>query len=329
MPDELMEKAVAGAMLLASGLPTDHLQPANPQNTASQDKSIVAEVGKLPSKPNLVTPQGNRIVLPNISFDGASSIENPNQVNKIKAMDWLAADDPTESGYNQIDAVHPQEKMHRRDCLPMGQFIVGCLSDFGHDPEGISGTVAKLGQFDEKAGDGSDIIKVDEDWVSIVATQDLTGGKQLFVSENCKIGDGWVLFPTSFVDNLHDGKKGSAIVPIRQVFIKPDGTYDCPPADSYDKTLTDWEYKENGEFKSGTFQTIRVRHYHTADKDNPYGYEEFWFTKEYGLTKWASVRKNTEGKDKVFVEFDWSLREKNPNFSDNKNWPWAFTEIQK
>lgn len=294
----------------------------------------------------------NVLIIPGISVDNQSM--SPNQ----RAFEWLYGKDGKRGG-NQADpeGVYVSQGIHERTCLDLtGKYVVkglqsnqdlliaGCVSDFTYDETGeIYGHVAKAEQYDYGAGDGSDILVVGvtingEQWAAIAATEDGSGrtrpdgvGKQVFVNAECKPG-GWGLFPVKFLENVHNGKTFSEDIALNQIYLKHDGTYDCEMG-NVNTSRVEGIYIEGLDYKSGEKLNTVVSSifYPEVDGNSPAGFERFYFTKEYGLTRWESYRRipgttnSYEVKEyNVFVNIESTNRI--GDTSNIENWPFVNTE---
>jgi hypothetical protein len=157
-------------------------------------------------------------------------------------------------------------------------------------------------QFNQHSGsDGYDVYHVSDKTVSYSNTKDGGGYGSTFYGKNCNFGDGWVLFPTSnFLTSSGEG--GEGYWPISGVYWEQKGQPfpgSCPNGYSTN-TNTLWELLPSFEFSginsnpSKFMDTIVSYHgYETDDGVNPTSnfmqqghLEVFYFTKEYGITRW-------------------------------------------
>lgn len=157
-------------------------------------------------------------------------------------------------------------------------------------------------QFNQHSGsDGYDVYHVSEDTVSYANTKDGGGFGSTFYGKNCELGDGWVLFPTTnFLSP--EGKGGEGFWPISGVYWEQNSQAfpgSCPSGYSTN-TNTLWDHIPSFEF-GGVFNNpskfmdtiISYHGFETDDGVNPTNnflqqghLEVFYFTREYGITRW-------------------------------------------
>jgi hypothetical protein len=140
------------------------------------------------------------------------------------------------------------------------------------------------------SSDGFDYYAVDSEWLSIPGTRDGGGMGQEFFGPNCRIGDGWVLYP---IQDFLAG--GHAKTEMAERYWEQSGmSYpgECPvrygtPA------FTFWELKRNMRFPGTHGNPPKVMDtivsYHGFYKYGQRNHMEvFWFTQQYGLTMWQA-----------------------------------------
>lgn len=153
-------------------------------------------------------------------------------------------------------------------------------------------------EFNQHSGsDGYDIYFVDDNIVSYSNTKDGGGYSSTFYGSDCTVGQGWVLFP---VDNFLTPSED--YWPIAGVYWEQDGENypgQCPSGYSTD-TLTVWTLESDFQFGGINGNAVKYMDalisYHgfeTNDGIHPttnfieHGHlEVFYFTKEYGITRW-------------------------------------------
>jgi hypothetical protein len=153
-------------------------------------------------------------------------------------------------------------------------------------------------EFNQHSGsDGYDIYQVEKDVVSISNTKDGGGYGSTFFGSDCQFGNGWALFPTTdFLTPAQD------YWPIAGVYWEKSAQSfpgNCPGGYSTD-TLTVWEMQDDFLFgginsnPTKPMKTLVSYHgYETPDGSTPTAnfltnghLEVFYFTVQYGLTRW-------------------------------------------
>ena len=152
--------------------------------------------------------------------------------------------------------------------------------------------------------DGFDVYVVRDAWVSVINTRDAGGFGTTFFGSNCTLGDGWLLFPKQgFLGG------GRIIVPIAGVYWEHSGESfpgSCPTRYVTD-SQTSWALQRGLEFGGfnghETKKMDAVISYH-GFKGVPafleHGHMEvFYFTQQYGLTKWEAWVSARQGAQKT------------------------------
>jgi len=140
--------------------------------------------------------------------------------------------------------------------------------------------------------DGYDVYALQDDWVSISATKDGASYGSTFFGANCALEGGWLSFPTQ--NFLRGGEARSVIAGIYWEHRAESFPGSCPG--SFETTQTDWRLQPNVMFgdiiNNSTKQMDTVISYHdykTTPEFLANGHMEvFYFTQQYGLTKWES-----------------------------------------
>jgi hypothetical protein len=155
---------------------------------------------------------------------------------------------------------------------------------------------------EDRQSDGSDVIALQDNvvtaqdrWATIVNTSDGGGYQQTFYGSNCRVGDGWVLFPGN------DGaflRPGQIMVPIADVYWEQNdqnypgncpSSYSAPPLTSWKCTGTSCSVPGMGFNFGGLVDNPKVMDtvisYH-GFKSSTSILEVFYFTREYGMTRW-------------------------------------------
>jgi hypothetical protein len=127
-----------------------------------------------------------------------------------------------------------------------------------------------------KSLDGWNINEAEGDFASIIGTRDPTGGTQTFWAQDCRFDDSWILFPTSVTRLV----AGSVVARLRIA-------QTCPQ--SFDAAYTQWDLIDSPRFTytSGkSLITLASWHYGGESMSTADHIEMFFFTREYGLTRW-------------------------------------------
>jgi hypothetical protein len=157
---------------------------------------------------------------------------------------------------------------------------------------------APFNEFNQHSGsDGYDIYHIEKDVVSISNTKDGGGYGSTFFGFGCQFGNGWALFPTAdFSTPAQD------YWPIAGVYWEKSAQSfpgDCPGGYSTD-TLTVWDMRVdflfggmNGNPTKSMNTLVSYHGYETSDGSTPTAnflmnghLEVFYFTVQYGLTRW-------------------------------------------
>ncbi len=177
-----------------------------------------------------------------------------------------------------------QRGVQQRDSFPIQDLTGNILivANFDHYP---------YNSFTFSGGtDGYDVYAIKDGWVSAHNTSDGGGYGTTFFGKNCSIGGGWGLFPsTGFLAG------GQAYLPIAGVYWEQSGQ-DFPgacPSGYTNDSLTEWELKTAfpfGDLNYGRKIMDTMISYHGFQTGNYFlndGHiEVFYFTKEYGITRW-------------------------------------------
>lgn len=209
----------------------------------------------------------------------------------------LAADPyggcPVGAGIRKIQSGDPllyhnieQEGYQQRDAFPIADPGTGknwIIATFDYKP---------FNYFNLTNGtDGYDVIAVQNEWAGVYNTSDGGGYGQAFYTSDCALGGGWVLFPSSGFLNA-----GQTTVPIADTYWEQGGdSYPGPcPAKYSLTTLTSWKLQTEFSFGGVHGNPVKtmdtVISYHGFQSSLGFlstGHlEVFYFTREYGLTRW-------------------------------------------
>lgn len=132
---------------------------------------------------------------------------------------------------------------------------------------------------------GYDISMTDGSYLTFMGTYDGGWGWQPFwTNSSCALGDGWVLVPKSLTTPFG---QGNSITSFQNT------SPQCPSVSNFHATLTVWNNYSNTTYESGAvLDTISSWHF-DEDKLDTTGFERFYFTREYGKTRWEAWRAST------------------------------------
>ena len=197
--------------------------------------------------------------------------------------------------HDQPQVGHP-DGFQRHDAYPVidstGNPLVVNALDFGYD--------RPYGTFEAGDGDGYDLYRIRNGWFSAAATRDGGGYSQTFYGSGCTPYNGWIFFPTSFLQNLTANSSGQGSVAITDDYWE-DKSQNWPGVcNSYTgfdtSTITSWQFTPS--FAFGGLNGAPVKYMDTIVSTHGYsnsptfvtngGLEVFYFTKQYGLTRWEA-----------------------------------------
>jgi len=131
--------------------------------------------------------------------------------------------------------------------------------------------------------DGYNIDEADGTYAAISGTRDPVGGIQPFWAPGCTFNDAWLLFPTDTINLVW----GSAIAQVRIA-------QTCPT--QFDSALTLWDKYTSYTYASGkNMSTVTSWHYGAATVTDASHIEKFFYTREYGLTRWERWERQANG----------------------------------
>jgi hypothetical protein len=141
--------------------------------------------------------------------------------------------------------------------------------------------------------DGFNIDETEGRYAAIIGTQDPAGGRQSFMHNTgagtCTAQDSWLLFPTNIAGY---GDTGSS-----PATLKIYNASGCPT--SPDQALTKWDVHSSFTYFNGaSLATLTSWHFGGATEATATHIEKFYYTKEYGLTRWE--RWQTSGSPSVY-----------------------------
>jgi hypothetical protein len=197
--------------------------------------------------------------------------------------------------HDQPQTGHP-DGYQRRDAYPvldkLGNSLVVNAMDFGYD--------RPYGTFEAGDGDGYDLLTIRNGWVSAAGTRDGGGYSQTFYGSGCTPYNGWIFFPTSFLQGLGAGSSGQTSVAIRDDYWEQSSQNWPGICNSFScfnrSTITNWEFKP--AFAFGGLNDAAVKTMDTIVSTHGYSnsstfvtngsLEVFYFTKQYGVTRWEA-----------------------------------------
>ena len=157
-------------------------------------------------------------------------------------------------------------------------------------------------------GDGYDVYRVANGWVTGGDTRDGSGYSQSFFGADCRPFGGWLFFPIDFLHELRPGAQGRTIAPICGVYWEQAGQAwpgRCEQGEGFStSTLTTWSFSPEHEFgglggrKSKRIDAIVATHGLTLQPISPLRrlhIERIYFTDLYGATRWEVLGSATPG----------------------------------
>jgi hypothetical protein len=140
---------------------------------------------------------------------------------------------------------------------------------------------------------GYDMIMDDGSYVSAEGTYDPGAGWQpMWMNSQCALGDTWILAPKTATIPFGQGAANSTI---------NNTSPQCPPNSNYGTADTVWNYYAGLLYESGKrLNTIKVFHF-GGPTINTQSIEMFYFTKEYGKTRWEAWNSTVSGPNSAAV----------------------------
>jgi hypothetical protein len=213
-------------------------------------------------------------------------------------MPFLRHDQPGKNedhpdGYQRHDA-HPMIDVHTRTVVSANDFDFDYIEPYGAMHPGD--------------GDGFDLYRVANGYVTGGSTRDGSGYSQTFFGPDCQPYGGWIFFPVSLLASLQPGAAGRGVFPIRDVYWEQNGEAwpgSCTRDRDFSRdALTTWEfvsaYPFGGQNRAATKHIDAIMSTHGFEmrhRAEPHFHlERFYFTDLYGLTRWEAW---TPGSDRV------------------------------
>lgn len=148
-------------------------------------------------------------------------------------------------------------------------------------------------------GDGYDVYRVADGYVSGSGTRDASGYRQTFFGPGCKPYNGWLFFPVSFLHELRSGASGSRAFPIHGDYYEQNGEPypgHCGPASRFGAPLNLWSFEPgfvfggvDGAPEKRIDAIVATHGFPTSPGPHPHiSLERFYFTDLYGLTRWEA-----------------------------------------
>ena len=149
-------------------------------------------------------------------------------------------------------------------------------------------------------GDGYDVYRVADGYVSGSGTRDASGYRQTFFGAGCRPYNGWVFFPVSFLRELRPGASGQGAFPIHGDYYEQNGEPypgHCGPETSFAaRPLTTWSFEPssvfggiNGAPEKRIDSIVSTHGFPLRPGPHPHiSLERFYFTDLYGLTRWEA-----------------------------------------
>ena len=168
-------------------------------------------------------------------YDGCPSGTNERRLKLGDPMPYLRHDQPGPG--------HPQGFL-RRDSYPLADHHFGGVFSAN---DGDFDYREPYGTLHPGDGDGYDVYRVAEGYVSGSGTRDGGSYRETFFGAGCKTYGGWVFFPVSFLRELRPGASGRGVFPIHGDYYEQNGEpYPgrCGPDTHFNTdTLTTWSFE--------------------------------------------------------------------------------------
>ncbi|WP_295165477.1 hypothetical protein [uncultured Brevundimonas sp.] len=182
---------------------------------------------------------------------------------------------PTQSNQAQISDSYPIADLFGRTRVVQNfYFTRGGNSPFFWPGNSASGDAAY------------DLITTDGNYAAAAGTYDAGAGWQpLFQNTNCSTADSWILAPKNLSVPFSQGQTVATLA----------GSFpQCPTVDGFAQSLTVWNYYQGYGYQSGkSLNTIKSWHF-GGPTVNSNAIEVFFFTKEYGKTRWEAWQASSE-----------------------------------
>jgi hypothetical protein len=223
-------------------------------------------------------------------YDGCPSGSHERRMKVGDPMPYYRHDQPGANGNHPLG-------FQRRDAYPLIDRHYGGIvsaNDFNFDYS------EPYGQMHPGDGDGYDVYRVANGYVTGGDTRDGGGYSSSFFGADCKPFGGWVLFPVSFLHSLQPGAQGRAVVPIHGEYWEQDGEPwpgHCEPGKGFSlTTLTTWSFEPAHQFggvhgaRTKTMDAVVSTHGlpNPPNSQPQFHLERLLFTDMYGATRWET-----------------------------------------
>ena len=221
-------------------------------------------------------------------YDGCPSGTQERRLKLGDPMPYLRHDQPNPG--------HPHG-LQRHDSYPLvdrhfgGVVSANDMNFDYHEPYGV---------MHPGDGDGYDVYRIAAGYVSGSGTRDAAGYRQTFFGAGCRVWNGWVFFPASFLRELGPGASGSGSFAIRGDAYEQSGEPypgHCDPDIPFGgKPLTTWSFEPgfvfgsiNGAPEKRIDAIVSTSGFPLSPAPHPHiSLERFYFTDLYGLTRWEA-----------------------------------------
>lgn len=177
----------------------------------------------------------------------------------------------TASGAGQISDSYPVAELQGRTRV-VHTFFFNDTSNFQNPEFDLADPITGRTGYDLSMTDGS--------YVSFAGTYDPDAGWQpLWRNSACSLSDSWVIGPKAQTLPLTYGDTTTSL---------NNRSPQCPPSSAYGSSYTGWNYYPDYLYESGKrLNTVKSWHFN-GPSINADGIEQFYFTKEYGKTRWEA-----------------------------------------
>jgi hypothetical protein len=140
---------------------------------------------------------------------------------------------------------------------------------------------------------GYDLVLADGSYVSAGGTYDPGAGWQpIWENSSCSLSDSWVYAPKTATVPFSYGDTTTSL---------NNTSPQCPPNANFGSSYTGWNYYSSLAYESGKhLNTIKTWHFGGSSINAP-SIEEFFFTKEYGRTRWEAWSSQVSGPNAAAV----------------------------
>ena len=218
-------------------------------------------------------------------YDGCPSGTHERRLKLGDPMPYLRHDQPAPK--------HPRG-LQRHDSYPLADRHMGGIvsaTDFDFDYR------EPYGVMHPGDGDGYDVYRIMDGYVSGSGTRDAGGYRQTFFGMGCKPYDSWIFFPASFLHELRPGASGGGVFPIHDDYYEQNGEpYPgrCGASRFDTDSLATWSFEPgfafggvNGAPQKRIDAIVSTNGFPVSPGPHPHiGLERIYFTDLYGATRW-------------------------------------------